>query len=101
MKGLGDGYVREITKALSACLNAAVADHLIAQNPVATVVLPRAPQRRATPWTAQMVQEVRSALPGHYAATVDAGAGLGLRQGEVFGLAAGDIEWMRPARAAR
>jgi integrase len=35
----------------------------------------------------------RAGLPARYAATVDAGAGLGLRQGETFGLAVDDIDW--------
>jgi integrase len=92
--GLAPGYVREIVKSLSACLSAAVADHLIAANPVAQVSLPRAPQRRVVPWTTEMVAAVRSALPAHYQATVDVGAGLGLRQGEAFGLAAGDVNFL-------
>jgi integrase len=96
--GLAPSYARAITKTLSACLNAAVADHLIPANPVRDVSLPRAPQRRVVPWTAGQVTAVREALPGHYRATVDIGAGLGLRQGECFAVAIEDIKFMRPAR---
>jgi len=61
--GLGDGYVREIAKTLSACLNAAVADHIIAVNPMLSISLPSAPQRRVTPWTAEMVQGYGTPCP--------------------------------------
>jgi integrase len=38
---------------------------------------------------------VRRYLPARYKALADVGAGLGLRQGEMFGLAAEDIDWLR------
>lgn len=38
---------------------------------------------------------VRAALPARWQATADAGAGLGLRQGECFGLAVRDIDFLR------
>lgn len=38
---------------------------------------------------------VRDALPAPYQALADCGAGLGMRQGEVFGLAVGDIDFLR------
>jgi integrase len=47
------------------------------------------------PWTAAQVAAVAGALPERYAATVTVGAGLGLRQGEVFGLAVDDIDFLR------
>jgi integrase len=93
--GSSPSYIGEIVKTLGACLTAAMNDHIIAANPVSEVTRPKPPQRRVVPWTMEMVTAVRAALPAHYAATVDAGAGLGLRQGEVFGLALDDIDWMR------
>jgi integrase len=47
------------------------------------------------PWTAEQVAAVRAGLPAHYAALADAGAGLGLRQGEGFGLAVDDVDFLR------
>jgi integrase len=41
------------------------------------------------------VQAVRAGPPDRYAATVDAGSGIGLPQGEVFGLSPDDIDWLR------
>lgn len=87
-------YIRVIKASLSAALTAAVNDRLLASNPCASVKSPRVPQSRAVPWDADRVAAVRAALPAHYQATVDAAIGLGLRQGEVFGLRLEDIDWM-------
>jgi integrase len=93
--GMAENYVRTILASLSGALSAAVADRLIPANPCAAVKAPRVPERRVIPWTAQQVAAVRAALPAHYEATTDAGSGLGLRQGEVFGLAVDDVDFLR------
>jgi len=72
-----------------------VNDHLIAASPAATVKRLSVPRRQVVPWRAAQVAAVRAALPQHYAATADAGARLGMRQGETFGLAREDIDWPR------
>jgi integrase len=41
------------------------------------------------------VSAVRAALPGRYQALADIGAGIGVRQGEIFGLAVDDVPWLR------
>jgi len=56
---------------------------------------PRASAARVQPWTPEQVSAVRAALPARYAALADAGSGLGLRQGEVFGLAVDDVDFLR------
>lgn len=48
-----------------------------------------------SPWTVEQTASVRAALPERYAALADIGAGLGLRQGEAFGLALEDIDFLR------
>ena len=75
---------------------AAVDDGLIAKNPMKSTVVkvPALPRREVVPWTAVMVAAVRAALPGGLAAMVDAGAGLGLRQGEILGLSPDDVDWV-------
>jgi integrase len=88
-------YIRVILASLSAAFTAAVADRLIPFNPCTGVKSPRVPQTRVAPWDAARVAAVREALPARYAATVDCGTGLGLRQGEVFGLAAEDVDFLR------
>jgi integrase len=90
-------YIKVILGTLSAAFTAAVADRLIPFNPCTGVKSPRVPQTRVVPWEAARVSAVRASLPAHYAATVDCGAGLGLRQGEAFGLAVEDIDFLRRA----
>lgn len=94
---LSDSYVRTLFANLSGALSAAVIDGLIPRNPctLPTVKPPKASGARVVPWPAAQVDHVREALPARYAALVDLGAGLGLRQGEAFGLAAEDIDWLR------
>jgi integrase len=55
---------------------------------------PRAPSARVQPWTGGQVSAVREALPARYRVLVDLGAGLGLRQGEAFGLAVDDVDFL-------
>jgi integrase len=47
------------------------------------------------PWTHQQVAAVRAALPERYRPLVDLPAGCGLRQGELFGLAVDDVDFLR------
>jgi integrase len=94
---LAPTYVRVVFANLSAILQAAADDGAIARNPCrAGSVKPPAPDRRQVlPWPAERVVAVAAALPGRYRAVVAAGAGLGLRQGEVFGLAVDDVDFLR------
>ncbi|MFJ5267611.1 tyrosine-type recombinase/integrase [Streptomyces sp. NPDC088358] len=94
-----ESYRRLIFDAVSAVLNAAVDDRLLASNPcrVRSVKAPRPSAVRVHPWTAQQVFAVRAALPERYQVMVDVGGGCGLRQGEIFGLAEddiGDLGWL-------
>lgn len=77
-------------------LNAAVADDLITKNPMANraVRLPKIEQRKVKPWTPEEVAAVRDGMPERYGIVVTLGSGLGLRQGEIFGLAVEDIDWL-------
>ena len=91
------GHAQTILANLSAMLRAAVDDGLIIRNPCATrsVQAPKVTRRKLTPWTAQQVALARAALPERYQALADAGSGLGLRQGEAFGLSVEDVEWLK------
>ncbi len=94
---LAPSYVRVIFANLSAVLSAAVDDGLISRNPcrAGSVKLPAPDRRRVVPWPAEQVAAVAAELPDRYAALAVAGAGLGLRQGELFGLAVGDVDFLR------
>ena len=96
-KGLADTTARGVLTTLSMVMNAAVDDGLISRNPCASrsVRAPRPPDRKVVPWTAGQVSAVREALPARYQAMADVGRWLGLRQGEAFGLAVDDIDFLR------
>lgn len=58
-----------------------------------TVSLPAMAQRRVVPWTRERVLAVREAMTERYRTCVDMGAGCGLRQGEILGLAVEEIDF--------
>ncbi len=89
--------VRHARGVLATILNSAVADGLIRGNPAAssTVKSPKVPSSKVTVWTAEQVGAVADALPERYAVAAALMAGAGLRQGEAFGLAVGDIDFLR------
>ncbi|MEU3185734.1 tyrosine-type recombinase/integrase [Streptomyces sp. NPDC006923] len=88
-------YRRAIYDSVSSLFNAAVDDGVIKSNPChAQSVKPPTPEQRLiVPWTEDRVLTVRSGMPDRYAATVDAGGGCGLRQGEVLGLAEDNLDF--------
>jgi integrase len=94
---LAPSYVRVVFANLSAILQAAVDDGAIARNPCrAGSVKPPAPDRRKVlPWSTERVAAVAAALPERYRALMAVAAGLGLRQGECFGLAVDDVDFLR------
>lgn len=90
-------YVGQVLGLLSSILSAAQDDGLIARNPckAASVKPPRADRRKLVPWTTAQVIAVRAAVPGRYQAMTDCGSGLGLRQGEIFGLPLDTVNFLR------
>ncbi|MGW0172106.1 tyrosine-type recombinase/integrase [Streptomyces sp. NPDC003343] len=89
-----ESHRRIIVGTVSAALSAAVDDGLLSKNPcrARTVQLPKPGKPRVIPWTAAQVFDVRAGLPQRYQAALDAGAGCGLRQGEIFGLALEELD---------
>jgi integrase len=87
-------YAEVIFTLLSTLFNAAMADELVSKNPcqARNVERPRPGSRKIRPWTAERVEAVRQALPARYRVLCDLGKGLGLRQGECFGLAVEDVD---------
>lgn len=88
-KGLAGSYARTIYANVRAMLSAAVDDGYLARNPCSaqSVRAPSAATRRVVPWGPRRIFAVRAGLPDRYQAMTDLGAGCGLRQGEIFGLA--------------
>ncbi|MDT9693326.1 site-specific integrase [Streptomyces sp. P9(2023)] len=93
--GVVGSYARVIYSNVRTVLNAAVDDGHLAKNPCAarSVKAPPVEAKRVVPWTADRVFAVRGELPERYQAMVDAGAGCGLRQGEILGLAVDAIDF--------
>ena len=93
--GMSGSYARVIFSNVRAILSSAVDDGHILRNPcnARTVSLPAMPQRRVTPWTRERVLAVRGAITERYRACVDMGAGCGLRQGEILGLAVEELDF--------
>jgi integrase len=81
---------------LSAIMGAAIDDKLITSNPCkAASVRPRTPpKRKIVPWTPAQVGAIRAGMPERWRAIVDCGRGLGLRQGEAFGLRPEAIDFL-------
>jgi integrase len=94
---LAPSYVRVIFSNLSAVLSAAVDDSIIAKNPcrASSIKLPGLDSTLVHPWAPEQVRAVAEALPDRFRMMVVLGAGCGLRQGEIFGLAVDDVDFLR------
>ena len=90
-------YCRLLLANLSTILAAAVDDGLLASNPCASssVKAPKVTRGRVVPWTVERVQAVVADHPAEHRAAPIVGAGCGLRQGEVFGLAVDAVDFLR------
>lgn len=94
----GAASTRRVTLAtVSTILSAAVDDERIPKNPcrAGSVSAPKREPKKVISWTAARVAAVTEALPENYRILVALGVGLGLRQGEVFGLSPDDVDWLR------
>ena len=91
---LAPTYRKVLYANVSTVFTAAVDDNLIQKNPckAPSVRRPKTEPRKMTPWPAERVAAVKDALPGQYALVARLGAGLGLRQGEIFGLSPEDVD---------
>jgi integrase len=94
---LAPSYRRVVFANVSAVFSAAVDDELLAKNPckAGSVTPPTVTARKVVPWPGERVNAVRESLPERYRIVVTVAAGLGLRQGEVFGLSPADIDFLR------
>ena len=91
---MSERYRHTLFTNLSALFTAAQDDGLIARHPFAgkSVRKPRPTKEKVVPWPEEQVWRVRDALPARFRVLVDLAAGLGLRQGECFGLAVDDVD---------
>lgn len=89
--------IRVLVSLLSSILNSAVDDGRMPKNVCrsSSIRLPKVDDRKIVPWTEAQVRAVGQHLPERYKVMLTITTGLGLRQGEVFGLAVEDVDWMR------
>jgi integrase len=94
---IAPNYVRVILAHVSAIFNAALDDGVIVKNPcrASSVRAPKRDGRKMEPWTVERVAAVTENITERYAVMVAVGARLGIRQGEAFGLAVDDIDFLR------
>jgi len=94
---LSETYRHVIFSNVSAVFSAAVDDDLIAKNPckARSVSRPTTTRRKVVPWPTEWVTAMHDALPERYQLAVTLGSGLGLRQGEIFGLSPDDFDFLR------
>ena len=94
--GLAPRTILQIITDVSGVYNAAAGDGLIAANPTraSSVTRPKPPPKRPRAWPPQRVEAVSAALEGRYQVIPWLGAGTGMRQGEIFGLAVEDITFL-------
>lgn len=95
--GISPTYVRMVFGNVSSILAAAVDDDLITKNPcrAQSVRTPKREPARVVPWAHERVHAVSDVLPERYRIAATLAAGLGLRQGEVFGLSPDDVDFLR------
>jgi integrase len=93
--GIPPSYAVHIYGNVRSVLAAAVDDGYLPRNPCAarSVRPPVVEPRRVAPWLPEQVFAVRAALPERFRAMIDVGAGCGLRQGEIFGLAVDALDF--------
>jgi len=80
---------------LSQVLRAAVADRLLASNPMELVKRAPVPRGDYILPTVEEVGRLVDAMPAEFRPYVALGAGCGLRPSESLGVAAGDVDWLR------
>lgn len=86
--------LRVLVSLVSGAFEAAVHDHLAAENPFRRVSLPRVESERITPLTVDQVRAIVNVIGPRYKAMVTAQAGLGLRIGELLALRLEDVNFL-------
>jgi len=94
-KTLAPSTVEAVYRLVATIFRAAVDDRVIASTPCRNVTLPRPDGAQVVPLSVEEVGRLVEAMPSHYRAGLVAAAGLGLRQGELFGLTVDRVDWLR------
>lgn len=92
---LAPSSARMIYETLASMLAGAVDDERIARNPAKGARLAKVEPTRFVPLTADEVRAIAHGAAEHVRAAIVLAAGTGLRQGELFGLSADRVDFMR------
>jgi integrase len=92
---LAPGSVELVYRWVAGIFKAAVADRLIASSPCVGIALPKRGDTEVIPLRASEVAALADAVPPRYRALIVFAAGMGLRQGECFGLTVDRVDFLR------
>jgi integrase len=91
---LAPSTLHTLVSLVSGAFEAAVHDHLAAENPFRRVTLPRVEKARIVPLTVEQVQAIVDVIGPRYKAMVTTQAGLGLRIGELLAVRVQDVNFL-------
>lgn len=94
-KTLAPATTEAIYRLVATIFRAAVDDRVISSTPCRNVALPRPDGAEVVPLTVEEVGALVEGMPHRYRAGLVAAAGLGVRQGELFGLTVDRVDWLR------
>jgi integrase len=94
-EGLAPGTVEVVYRWVSSIFKAAVGDRIIASSPCVRIALPKRHDVEIVPLGTIEVEALTAAVPPRYRSLIVLAAGMGLRQGECFGLTVDRIDFLR------
>jgi integrase len=92
---LAPNSVELVYRWVSTIFKAAVGDRLIASSPCVGITLPKGNDAEVVPLSVSEVEAMVAAVPDRYRAPIVFAAGMGLRQGECFGLTVDRVDFLR------
>ena len=92
---LAPASVELVYRWVSTIFKAAVGDRLIAASPCVRIALPKRADIEVVPLSVSDVEALVAAVPERYRALIVFAAGMGLRQGECFGLTVDRVDFLR------
>ena len=92
---LAPGSVEVVFRWVATIFKSAVGDRLIPLSPCVNVKLPKKDAAELVPLRVEEVERLAAAVPERYQALIVFDAGMGLRQGECFGLTVDRIDFLR------
>lgn len=92
---LAPSSVELVYRWVATIFKAAVGDRLIASSPCVRISLPKKADSNVVPLNVAEVHALVAAVPARYSALIVFAAGMGLRQGECFGLTVDRVDFLR------